>query len=140
MSKYTSEDSDVMAMDPGDRVQYEFDLLEHDVEKMVEASYATLAIQDRGMIKEQLKQPRKVYLGIIMFFVYIFTFVFIILFVIWIVLKIKGSDSSVNLRKVMVSILCLLLLLIVITLTVNSMQINIAELVEMTKEPVKEEY
>ena len=137
MSKYTSNDDDVKAMDPGDRVQYEFDLLEHNVDKMVEASYATMAMKDKSMIKEQLKNPKKVYLGIIMLLVYTFVVVFLILFIIWFILKLLGKDKSINLRKVMVSIMCMLLLLIIITLIINSMQANMVELVEMTKEPVK---
>lgn len=139
MSKYTSQDSDVKAMDDGDRVQYEFDLLQHDVDRMVEASYATMAMRNRGMIKEKMRDLKGIYIGIIMLLVYFFTVVFIILFVIWLVMKIKGSEDSVNLRKVMVSVLCMLVLLVVITLTINSMQGNMTELVEMTKEPAKED-
>lgn len=139
MSKYTSEDPDVKSMEQGDRIQYEFDLLEHDVENMIEASYATMAIKNPKMIKEHMTSPKIIYSGILMFLVYVFTIIFIILFIIWLILFIKGSDSSTNLRKVMVSILFMLVLLLIITFTIKSMQGNMIELVEMTKEPVKDD-
>lgn len=140
MSKYTSEDPDVVAMDLGDRVQYEFDLLDHDVDKMVEASYAVMAMKDRSLIQEQMKSPRKIYIGVIMMLVQIFTILFVIMFLLWLILRILGSEYyAVNLGKIIISVFCMLALLIIITVTITSMQGNMTELVEMSKEPVKEE-
>lgn len=55
MSKYTKMDADVVYMNTSDRINFEFDMLNHNPDKYVELSYGFAAMKSPRNIKSQFK-------------------------------------------------------------------------------------
>lgn len=136
MSIHTSLDADVQYLDSSERINYEFDLLNHDVNKYVEASYGFAAIKDRKDLKNKFTDWRKAGLAIITVLVFILTVVMIVTLIIYIILYIKKVDWKMKiLQNVTFSAALFFVILCIMYFIFNKLFGEMIALINMVKDP-----
>lgn len=136
MSIHTNLDADVMFLDSSERINYEFDLLNHDVNKYVEASYGFAAIKDPKDIKSKFTDWRKAGLAIITVLVFILTIVLIITLIIYIVLYIRKVDWKMKiLQNVSLSAGLFFVILCIMYFIFNKLLGEMIALINLVKDP-----
>lgn len=135
MSKYTSGDVEVLSLDMGDRINFEFDMLNHDVDRNVELSYGTSALKDRSSIKESFKDWKKLGTVFIMILSGILTFVVIVLVIVYVVLYMMGEkpDTRQTMAHVAFSAVLLFVVIGIIYYIFGKMQTEAMKLGTMLK-------
>lgn len=129
-------DADVMFLDSSERINYEFDLLKHDVNKYVEASYGFSAIKDPADMKSKFTDWRKAGLAIITVLVFILTIVLIITLITYIVLYIKKVDWKMKiLQNVTLSAALFFVILCIMYFIFNKLYGEMIALINMVKDP-----
>lgn len=137
MSNYTKLDSEVTFLDTSDRVEYEYDLLQHDVQKNIEMSYGLSALTNPNSIRENFKDPKKIGLAILTLLIFILTISMIILvlfhlFCIW-----KGDtyiDRREKIARLTIPMLMFLLLLLIFYMIYNKFYEQIVSLIILSKD------
>lgn len=136
MSIHTSLDADVQYLDSSERINYEFDLLNHDVNKYVEASYGFAAIKDRKDLTSKFKDWRKAGLAIITVLTFVLTVVLIITLIIYIILYIKKVDWKMKiLQNVTLSAALFFVILCIMYYIFNKLLGEMVALLNMVKDP-----
>lgn len=136
MSIHTNLDADVMFLDSSERINYEFDLLNHDVNKYVEASYGFAAIKDRKDLKSKFTDWRKAGLGIITVLVFVLTIVLIITLIIYIILYIRKVDWKLKiLQNITLSAGLFFVILCIMYFIFNKLLGEMIALLNMVKDP-----
>lgn len=138
MSNYTKLDADVMFLDNDDRVQYEFDLLNHDVEKNIELSYGFSAIRNPREIKKKFKDKKKIGLAIITVLCFILAICLIIFILAYIYFYIQGVEFKTKLlNKVCISFILVFIILVIMYMIFNKMYGEMISLIIMSKQQKK---
>lgn len=136
MSKYTSDDIEVASLEKADRVNFEFDMLNHDVEKNVELSYGASAVKRPQSITETVSDWRNLATIILMSACALLMFVAIVLAGIYLVLMFCGDkyeDKRSSLFRVIVSCLLLLIVVFILFTIFNKMKSEMNMLVNASK-------
>jgi hypothetical protein len=135
MSKYTRFDADVQYLDTADRVNYEYDMTKHDVDKYVEISYAFQAMTNIKELKEKFRDWRKVGGAIITVLVFIFVFVMIIMVIMYCLMYIFKVQWKVKLlQNVSLSVTLFFVLLCIMYYIFNKLYGEMVALVEMARD------
>lgn len=137
MSNYTKLDSDVTFLDTSDRVEYEYDLIHHDVQKNIEMSYGLSALTNPKSIGENFRDPKKIGLAILTLLIFILTLSMIILVLFHLFCIYKGDayiDRQEKIGKLTIPMLMFLLLLLMFYIIYNKFYEQIVSLVVMSKD------
>jgi len=137
MSNYTKLDSDVTFLDISDRVEYEYDLIHHDVQKNIEMSYGLSALTNPKSIRENFRDPKKIGLAILTLLIFILTICIIILVLFHLFCIYKGDayiDRRDKIAKLTIPMLMFLLLLLIFYIIYNKFYEQIVSLVVMSKD------
>jgi hypothetical protein len=135
MSKYTKLDADVMFMDTPDRVNYEFDLLNHDVDKNIEMSVGFTVIKNPKSLPDNFKDPKKIGLAILTVLIFVLTIVILIVLALYTYFFIKHNEAK---REPLENILCsaglLFVLLIIFYIIFNKLYGEMIGLITISKD------
>lgn len=135
MSIHTKLHADVMYLDSSERINYEFDLLKHDVNKYVEAAYGFSAIKDPRDIKSKFTDWRKAGLAIITILVFVLTIVMIITIIIYIILYIRKVEWKMRiLENVTISAALFFVILCIMYFIFNKLFGEMIALINMVKD------
>jgi len=138
MSKYTRNDPDVLFLDTRDRIEYEFDLLKHNVEKNEELSWGMSAIKDPKNIKKKFKDPKKIGLAIIVVICFLLMIVLILMIIVYLIFYIKKVEWKLDLmKKIIYSLLLAFLILVIFYKMFNRMYEEMVMLLNLAKDKVK---
>lgn len=141
MSKYTAVDADVTYLESYDRVQFEFDMMQHDPDKLAEASYSWMAFKDpKQMIKEiekKMKNWRTAGDGVILLLCFLFSILFLVTLITLIVLLIiyKGGWKVKMLFSVLVSVFLMFAVLLILFGMYNKVYGNTKSLIGLSQDP-----
>ena len=135
MSKYTKLDADVMFMDTPDRVNYEFDLLNHDVDKNVEMSIGLSVLKNPKSIGDRFKDPKKIALAILTVLIFALTIVIIIILILYTYFFIKQNEAKQKpLENILISAGLLFILLIIFYIIFNKLYGEMIGLITVSKD------
>jgi hypothetical protein len=137
MSNYTKLDSEVTFLDTSDRVEYEYDILQHDVEKNIEMSYGLSALTNPKSIRENFKDPKKIGLAILTLLIFILTLSMFILVVFHTFCWLKGDaylDRREKIGKLTIPMLMFLLLLLIFYMIYNKFYEQVISLIILSKD------
>lgn len=135
MSKYTKLDADVMFMDTPDRVNYEFDLLNHDVDKNIEMSIGFSILKDPKSLPQRFKDPKKIALAILTVLIFILTIVLIIILVLYTYFYIKQNEAKRKpLEKIIYSMGLFFILLVIFYIIFNKLYGEMIGLITISKD------
>jgi len=117
MSKYTSNDPEVTYLSPADRINYEYDLLKHDVEQNVEftegrRSLALFSTPEK--IKDQFKNPRQLSSTIVTIMGFVLLAVIIAFTLVYLRVKSQSDESMKDTFDRMIWYCALLFILLAI--------------------------
>jgi hypothetical protein len=134
-------DAEVVYMDSSDRVDFEFDMMNHNVEKNVEMSYGFAAFKNprdfKGKFEDVKKDKKKIGLAILTALCLFLVIAIIIFLIIYIVVYIKGIEWKVSvLQKVSLSCFFLFVILVVMYYSFNRVFGEMVSLVNVTKQKV----
>ena len=96
MSKYTSQDPEVTYLNPADRINYEYDMLKHDVEKNVEFTEGKRSLaffSSPEKIKDQFKNPRQLSSTIVTIMGFVLLAIIVVFFFVFIYVKSQSDDG-----------------------------------------------
>ncbi len=134
MSNYTRFDADVQYLETDDRVNYEYDMTNHDVDKYVEISYAFQGMSNIQELKEKFKDWRKVGGAIITVLVFILVFVLIVTALVYTWFYVNKVQWKVKLlRNVTLSVSLFFVLLCILYYIFNKLYGEMVGLVELAR-------
>jgi heme/copper-type cytochrome/quinol oxidase subunit 4 len=136
MSKYTSNDIEVTSLDQGDRINFEFDMLNHDVEKNVELSYGASVAKKPSAITDSITDWKKLATTILMCAcggLLIAVVLMIIVFIILIFFGEKKEQERTMLSHVAISCILLLVVVFILYTIFNRMKGEMNTLINVSK-------
>lgn len=135
MSQYTKVDPDVIFLDTPDRVNYEFDLLNHDVNTFKELSFGVTAAKNPKDIKNYFKNWKTAGTGILVLLIFIVTILLLVSILIYLFLYIKKIEWKVSLlRKIGICILFFFVLVCTLYYIFNKLLTEIMALITLSRE------
>ena len=135
MSKYTRNDPDVLFLDTKERIEFEFDLLKHNVEKNEELSWGMSALRNPRDIKNRFRDPKKIGFAIITLLCFFLAVVIILLLIVYIILFIKKVEWKLALlKKVILSLIFAFLILVIFYKIFYHMYGEMILLVKLTRD------
>ena len=138
MSKYTKQDPDVVFMDTSDRVNYEFDMLNHDVDKMVEISYGLSALRGKTNMRDQFKDPKIFPYALLSLLATILVALMIVVGLVFVIVYLmKVQWKQMQIRNVCMSIMLFFVVLCALFYIFSKVLGEMIALIEMVKEKKK---
>lgn len=137
MSNYTKLDSEVTFLDTSDRVEYEYDLLQHDVQKNIEMSYGLSALTNPKSIRDNFKDPKKIGLAILTLLIFLMTLSLIVLVLIQLFCMVKGDlwiEQQERIGKLTIPMIMFLILLLLFYIIYNKFYEQIVSLIILSKD------
>ena len=137
MSNYTKLDSEVTFLDTSDRVEYEYDLLQHDVQKNIEMSYGLSALTNPKSIRDNFKDPKKIGLAILTLLIFLMTLSLIVLVLIQLFCMWKGDlwkEQQERIGKLTIPMIMFLILLLLFYIIYNKFYEQIVSLIMLSKD------
>jgi len=126
MAKYTGDDPDIKYLDKYDRVNYNFFLLNYDVDKTQEAAEGAQSVKiltDPKRLGEMFKSPTKFAMGIyVLAFLFAGIMLIIFLIVMAILFFVGGSENTMRLeilKPIFVYFLAAIIILLVLYIFIN---------------------
>ena len=119
MAKYTNEDTDVLYLDPYDRVAYNFEMLKYDVDQNQELRHGAQSItllSNPELIGKMFKSPQQFAIAVLAIATFIVGVLIVVCIIIYIVLYIKGGSENEArkeaLSKIFLYIIVVMLILV----------------------------
>jgi len=137
MSNYTKLDSDVTFLDTSDRVEFEYDLIHHDVQKNIEMSYGLSALTNPKSIRDNFRDPKKIGLAILTLLIFVMTLSIIILVLVHLFCLYMGDawiDRQEKIGKLTIPMIMFLLLLLIFYIIYNKFYQQIVSLIVLSKD------
>jgi hypothetical protein len=137
MSNYTKLDSEVTFLDTSDRVEYEYDILQHDVEKNIEMSYGLSALTNPKSIRDNFKDPKKIGLAILTLLIFLMTLSLIVLVIVQLFCMWKGDawiQRQEKIGKLTIPMIMFLILLLLFYIIYNKFYEQIVSLIMLSKD------
>lgn len=97
MAKYTNDDPDIKYLDKFDQINYNFDMLKHDVDMNQEPYIGSQSIKlltNPGRVGEMFSSPLKFTIGLFTLVCFVLIVVLVIYFIVFIILMIKGGSEN----------------------------------------------
>jgi hypothetical protein len=125
-------DKDILTLETADRVQYEFDLMNHNIHKASELTYVYEALGNIKGLIQKLKSPKTMISGIMYILYVLMTILIIVLLVLWV--HFREDEMKVSTIKSTLYIVMLFYAVLIIFSTISDMLfIKLKALVTISK-------